>query len=80
MRRLGRWTINALTVLSVVMCVGTVGLWVRSGGPGETLVRCGQNGWIDENRAVLESLTCFKRAGADGVITYFAPKAIELMR
>jgi porphobilinogen synthase len=38
-----------------------------------------QNGWLDENRAILESLTAFKRAGADGVITYFAPTAAELL-
>ena len=38
-----------------------------------------QNGWLDEERAILESLTSFKRAGADGVITYFAPKAAELL-
>ena len=38
-----------------------------------------QNGWLDEDRAILESLTAFKRAGADGIITYFAPKAAELL-
>jgi porphobilinogen synthase len=38
-----------------------------------------QNGWLDENRAIIESLTAFKRAGADGVVTYFAPKAAELL-
>lgn len=38
------------------------------------------NGWIDEDRAVLESLTAFKRAGADGIVTYFAPKAAEMLR
>ncbi len=37
------------------------------------------NGWLDEERAILESLTAFKRAGADGVVTYFAPKAAELI-
>ncbi len=37
------------------------------------------NGWIDEDRAVLETLTAFKRAGADGVVTYFAPRACELL-
>lgn len=37
------------------------------------------NGWLDENRAIVESLSAFKRAGADGVITYFAPKAAELL-
>jgi porphobilinogen synthase len=31
-----------------------------------------QNGWIDGEKAALESLLCFKRAGADGVLTYFA--------
>ena len=33
------------------------------------------NGWLDERRAVLESLMGFKRAGADGVLTYFARDA-----
>ncbi|MDX5329810.1 MAG: porphobilinogen synthase [Caulobacteraceae bacterium] len=37
------------------------------------------NGWIDEDRAVLESLGAFKRAGAAGVITYFAPQAAKLL-
>jgi porphobilinogen synthase len=39
----------------------------------------GINGWIDENRAILESLSAFKRAGASGVITYFAPTAAEML-
>ena len=39
----------------------------------------GANGWIDEERAILESLTAFKRAGAAGVITYFAPWAAETL-
>jgi porphobilinogen synthase len=30
------------------------------------------NGWLDERKAVMESLLCFKRAGADGILTYFA--------
>jgi porphobilinogen synthase len=37
------------------------------------------NGWLDEDRAILESLGAFKRAGAAGVITYFAPHAARLM-
>ncbi|MGR3703039.1 MAG: porphobilinogen synthase [Paracoccaceae bacterium] len=32
-----------------------------------------QNGWIDGKRAMLESLMCFRRAGCDGILTYFAP-------
>ncbi len=39
----------------------------------------GANGWIDEERAILESLGAFKRAGAAGVITYFAPTAARLL-
>ncbi len=39
-----------------------------------------QNGWIDGERAMMESLLGFKRAGADGVLTYFAPKAAEKIK
>jgi porphobilinogen synthase len=35
------------------------------------------NGWIDGDRAMLESLLAFKRAGADGILTYFAPRVAE---
>ncbi len=35
------------------------------------------NGWIDGERAMTESLLAFKRAGADGILTYFAPMAAE---
>ncbi len=35
------------------------------------------NGWLDERAVVLESLLCFKRAGADGILTYFARTAAE---
>ena len=38
------------------------------------------NGWIDGERAMMEALVAFKRAGADGVLTYFAPKAAEKIR
>ena len=38
-----------------------------------------QNGWLDEDRAVIESLTAFRRAGADGVISYFALHAARLL-
>ncbi|MBY0565054.1 MAG: porphobilinogen synthase [Hyphomonadaceae bacterium] len=43
------------------------------------LMAAAQNGWLDETRVILESLTAFKRAGADGVVTYFAPKAAEML-
>ena len=35
------------------------------------------NGWIDGERAMMESLLAFKRAGADGILSYFAPFAVE---
>ncbi len=38
-----------------------------------------QNGWIDNDRAVLETLLAFKRAGADGILTYAALEACRLM-
>jgi porphobilinogen synthase len=38
------------------------------------------NGWIDGDKAMMESLLSFKRAGCDGVLTYFAPAAAALMR
>jgi porphobilinogen synthase len=38
-----------------------------------------RNGWIDGDRAMMESLTAFKRAGADGVLTYFALRAAEAL-
>jgi porphobilinogen synthase len=38
-----------------------------------------QNGWLDHDRAMLESLLGFKRAGCSGVLTYFAVKAAQLL-
>jgi len=35
------------------------------------------NDWLDERKVVLESLLAFKRAGADGVLTYFALQAAQ---
>jgi porphobilinogen synthase len=37
------------------------------------------NGWLEEDRAILESLQAFKRAGCAGVLTYFAPQAARLL-
>lgn len=41
------------------------------------IMAAARNGWIDHDRAILESLAAFKRAGAAGIITYFAPWAAE---
>ncbi len=37
------------------------------------------NGWIDGDKVMLESLMCFRRAGCDGVLTYFAPRVARLL-
>ena len=39
-----------------------------------------RNGWIDGERAMVESLLAFKRAGCDGILTYFAPRVAELLK
>ncbi len=39
-----------------------------------------QNGWLDRQKSMLESLVCFKRAGADGILTYFAKEVAELLQ
>jgi porphobilinogen synthase len=44
------------------------------------IVAAAQNGWIDRERAIIESLLAFRRAGGDGVLTYFAPEAAEILR
>ena len=32
-----------------------------------------KNGWLDEEKIIFETMMCFKRAGCNGIITYFAP-------
>lgn len=44
------------------------------------IVAAAQNGWLDRRKAMLESLLAFKRAGADGVLTYFAIETAELLQ
>ncbi|MDX2204270.1 MAG: porphobilinogen synthase [Hyphomicrobiaceae bacterium] len=44
------------------------------------LMAAAQNGWLDGDKVMMESLTGFKRAGAAGVLTYFAPRAAKLLR
>ena len=38
------------------------------------------NGWLDERRSVMEAMMAFKRAGADGVLTYFARDIARWLR
>jgi porphobilinogen synthase len=44
------------------------------------LMAAAQNGWLDHEAVMLESLLAFKRAGADGVLTYFALDAARALR
>jgi porphobilinogen synthase len=44
------------------------------------LMAAAQNGWLDREAVMMESLLAFKRAGADGVLTYFALDAARLLR
>ncbi len=44
------------------------------------LTAAAANGWLDRHKSMLESLLAFKRAGADGVLTYFALEAAHLLR
>jgi porphobilinogen synthase len=44
------------------------------------LMAAAGHGWLDGERAMMESLIAFKRAGADGVLSYFAPRVAEKLR
>ncbi len=44
------------------------------------IVAAANNGWIDGDKAMMESMIAFKRAGADGVLTYFAPRAAAKLK
>jgi len=44
------------------------------------IMAAAQNGWLDGERAMMESLYAFKRAGAAGVLSYFAPRAAEKLK
>ena len=49
-------------------------------GEYSMIMAAANNGWLDGDKAMMESLIAFKRAGADGVLTYFAPRAAEKLR
>ena len=49
-------------------------------GEYSMLMAAAQNGWLDGDKAMMESLIAFKRAGADGILTYFAPRAARLLK
>ena len=49
-------------------------------GEYSMIMAAANNGWLDGDKAMVESLLAFKRAGADGVLTYFAPRVAEKLR
>lgn len=65
---------------SVKQAFGLPTLAFQVSGEYAMIKAAAANGWIDERRIVLETLTAFKRAGADGIITYFAADAAALLR
>ncbi len=50
-----------------------------SGEYAMTMAAC-QNGWLNERAVIMESLLCFKRAGADGILTYFAKRVAQWLK
>jgi len=48
-------------------------------GEFSMIVAAARNGWLDRERAMMESLTCIRRAGADFILTYFAKDAARLL-
>src|SRR6201997_1218267 len=44
------------------------------------IMAASRNNWIEGERTIMESLTAFKRAGADGILTYFAPQSAERLK
>ena len=49
-------------------------------GEYSMIMAAANNGWIDGDKVMMESLIAFKRAGADGVLTYFAARAAEMVK
>ena len=75
----------ALSYLDVVAAVARrrwTCRWRRTRCPASTRWsrRRPRNGWIDRDRAILETLTAIRRAGADVVLTYWAVEAAGLLR
>ena len=60
------------------LCVPTYAYQVS--GEYAMLQAAAQNGWLDGEAVMMESLLAFKRAGADGILTYFALAAAEVLR
>jgi porphobilinogen synthase len=60
-------------------CFGAPTFAYQVSGEYAMIQAAAQNGWIDGEKVMLESLMAFKRAGCDGVLTYFAPAVAEVL-
>ena len=70
-----------LDVLADVAAESIVPVWAyQVSGEYSMIVAAAQNGWIDRESAITESLVSIRRAGADAVLTYFALEAAEIFR
>lgn len=49
-------------------------------GEYSSIMAAAANGWLDGDRAMMESLLAFKRAGCNGILTYFAPRVAEYLK
>ena len=52
----------------------------QTSGEYAMIMAAAGNGWLEGDKAMMESLIAFKRAGADGVLTYFAPRVAEKLK
>ncbi len=64
----------------VKQAFGAPTLAYQVSGEYAMVLAASERGWLDRDRAILESLLAFKRAGADGILTYFAPEAARLLQ
>jgi len=75
---------EALREVAMDLQEGADMVMVKPGMPYLDIVRrvkaAAQNGWLDERATVLEALLGCKRAGADGILTYYAPQVAEWLR
>jgi porphobilinogen synthase len=60
-------------------CFGAPTFAYQVSGEYAMIMAAAQNGWIDGDKAMLESLLAFKRAGCDGILTYFAPRVARML-
>ena len=61
-------------------CFGAPTFAYQVSGEYAMVMAAAQNGWLDRDRAMVESLMAFKRAGCDGILTYFAPVVARVLR